>query len=321
MDWVFYIILFLGSGALLYIAGEWLVNGLMKLSRFLGWREFVVAFIIMAAAASIPNLFVGVNSALKGIPELSFGDVMGNNIAALTIAVAIAVLFTPKGEIPAQSRTVQASSLFTMVATILPLVLISDGFLSRGDGAILIATFLFYAYWLFIKKERFTRVYDNSEKIVALKIVLADVLKIGLGLLMLILASEGIVRSASFFASGLGVSLTLIGILIVGIGNSLPEVYFAAVSARRGETWMILGNLMGAVVIPATLVLGIIAIIHPIPVVNFSLAAISRFYLALAAIFFFSFTRSGLTIKKHEAWLLLFLFLAFVLSVILTAGY
>jgi len=88
-----YILIFLSCCALLYFSGEWVVGGLMRMARFLGWREFVVAFIVMAFAASLPNLFVGVTSDLRQIPQLSFGDVAGNNLVALTLAVAIAVLF------------------------------------------------------------------------------------------------------------------------------------------------------------------------------------------------------------------------------------
>ena len=114
----FYVLIFLACCVLLYFSGEWVVGGLMRMARFLGWREFVVAFFVMAFAASLPNLFVGITSALHKIPQLSFGDVAGNNLVALTLAVALAVLISKK-ELPAESRTVQTTSIFTIIAALL----------------------------------------------------------------------------------------------------------------------------------------------------------------------------------------------------------
>ena len=159
----FYIFIFIISCVILYFSGEWVVGGLMKIARFLGWREFVVAFFVMAFAASLPNLFIGITSALQQIPELSFGDVAGNNLVAMTLAVALAVLFAKGREITAESRTIQTTSIFTIVAAILPLILILDGTLSRADGIILILLFVFYLSWLFSKKERFTKIYDEHK--------------------------------------------------------------------------------------------------------------------------------------------------------------
>ena len=316
---ILYIVIFLICCALLYFSGNWVVGGLMRMARFLGWKEFVVAFFVMALAASLPNLFLGITSALRGVPELSFGDVAGNNLVALTLAIALAVLIGRK-ELPAESRTVQTTSIFTIIAAILPLILILDGNLSRIDGMLLIALFGSYIAWLFSKKERFTKIYD-THKIPILKeskVFLADLGRVILGIILLLVAAQGIVASAQFFAIGFNLSLILIGVLITGLGNALPEVYFGIISARKGETWMILGNLMGAVIVPATLVLGIVALIHPISGVDFSPFAIARIFLIISAIFFFFFVRTDRVITKKEAFFLLGIYIAFVLVEILT---
>jgi len=318
MLWL-YIVIFLICCALLYFSGNWVVGGLMRMARFLGWKEFVVAFFVMALAASLPNLFLGITSALRGVPELSFGDVAGNNLVALTLAIALAVLIGRK-ELPAESRTVQTTSIFTIIAAILPLILILDGNLSRIDGMLLIALFGSYIAWLFSKKERFTKIYD-THKIPILKefkVFLANLGRVILGIILLLVAAQGIVASAQFFAIGFNLSLILIGVLITGLGNALPEVYFGIISARKGETWMILGNLMGAVIVPATLVLGIVALIHPISGVDFSPFAIARIFLIISAIFFFFFVRTDRVITKKEAFFLLGIYIAFVLVEILT---
>ena len=93
MELIFYGAVFLGCALILYVSGEWVVHGLMRLSRVLHVREFVVAFFVMATAASLPNLFVGITSAMAGIPELSLGDVFGNNLIAMTLAATAGVFF------------------------------------------------------------------------------------------------------------------------------------------------------------------------------------------------------------------------------------
>ena len=310
----FYLLLFIACCAIFYFVGELVVSGLMRMAKFLGWREFVVAFIVIAFASSLPNLFVGISSALQKIPELSFGDVAGNNLVALTIAVALATFFA-KGGIPANSRAIQTTAIFTMVSAVLPLILVLDNNLSRIDGLILIGFFIFYLIWLFSKKERFTKVY-NGHKVHPFKDFknfLKDLLKVFLGIIFLIISSQGIVKSAQFFASTFSMSLISIGILVTGAGSALPEIYFAVASAKKGETWLILGDLMGAVIIPSTLVLGIVALICPFQISDFSPFLVARVFLVISALLFYFSVRSGHRISKKEAFILLLIYVAFLI--------
>jgi cation:H+ antiporter len=109
-----------------------------------------------------------------------------------------------------------------------------------------------------------------------------------------------------------GLPIGLVGILIVGVGSALPETYFATVAARKVQTWMTLGNIMGSVIIIGSLVLGIVALIKPIEITDFSPYVIARFFLVLAAVFFFSFVRTGRKLVVKEALLLLSLYIIFV---------
>lgn len=309
----FYILIFLFSCALLAVAGEWLIRALMRISKFLGLREFVVAFFTIAIAASLPNLFVGIFSAVQGIPELSFGDIIGGNVIDLTLAVALAILIS-NSRLETDSKLIRKSALFTAGIAVLPLFLVLDGALSRGDGALLIFVFFFYIYWLFSKEDRFSKVYDNEENsYFGFRGLLKDAGIILLSGAIILAAAGGIVKTASFFASTLGLPLILVGILIISVGNAIPEIYFAVVSARRGQNWMVLGDLMGSVISSATLVLGIVALIHPIIIVNLPAVAIARFFLAVSAVFFFIFIWTGKRICRREAVFLFLLFAAFIL--------
>ncbi len=310
---ILHILIFLISCLILSFAAKLLISGLTRMAKFLGWREFVVAFFVMAFAGSIPNLFLGFSSILHGIPELSFADVIGGNIVDLTLAVFLVTFLGKK--LPAKSKMVQSSSIFTAFIALLPLLLILDGLLSREDGILLIGIFILYVAWLFSKKERFTKVY-NSRKVStvnAFKIFIKDLTKVILGLMLLLLATEGIIRTAIFLAKELNLSLGLIGILIVALGNSLPEIYFAITCAKSGENWMVLGDLMGAVIVPSTLVLGIVALISPIKITNFAPFNIAGFFLIISSLFFLYFIKTEREITKKEGSLLFLIYILFVI--------
>ncbi|TFG35108.1 MAG: sodium:calcium antiporter [Parcubacteria group bacterium] len=311
----FYLLLFFACCAVFYFVGELVVSSLMRIAIFLGWREFVVAFIVVAFASSLPNLFVGISSALQGIPQLSFGDVAGNNLVALTMGVALATFFS-KGCLVTDSRAIQTTAGFTMVSAIMPIILILDGNLSRIDGIILIGFFCSYVVWLFSKKERFTKTYDGHKvsPLNDFKNFFKDLMKVFLGVLLLILSSQGIVKSAEFFANNFHMSLIAIGLLITGVGSALPELYFAIASAKKNETWLVLGDLMGAVIIPATLVLGTVALISPFTITDFSAFFVARIFLIIAAVFFYYSIRSGKHICRKEATILILIYIGFLVA-------
>ena len=311
-----YIIIFIASFFLLILSSNWLVGALTKIAKFLGWKEFVVAFFTMALASSIPNLLVGISSALHKIPALSFSEIVGGNIIDLTIAIALATLISREG-LSLASRVVQGSAIFVIVIAILPMLLAFDKTLSRMDGLVLISAFVVYISWLFNKRERFCKEYNHVAQLMGFKAIFKNLITLLIALALLLLAAEVIVRSVTYFSTALNFPIALIGILIVGLGNALPEIFFSIQAAKRGEDWMVVGNLMGSVIILITLVLGIVVLIRPIEIVNFSPFAIGRFFLIVSAAFFLLFLRTGKKITKKEAIFLLVIYLAFVLAEIL----
>ena len=121
-----------------------LVKSLVQIAKYLGWKEFIVAFFVMAFAASLPNLFVDLNAALHGMGQLAFGDIIGGNLVDLTLVMSIAIFFSRR-PISTESGMVQVSAIFTAAVAVLPLLLILDGWLGRFDGVVLISVFLAYA--------------------------------------------------------------------------------------------------------------------------------------------------------------------------------
>ena len=324
MEWLYGAIIFLLAGVLLYMAGEMLVSGLLRLARFYRLKEFIVAFFVMAFAGTLPNFFVGITSAMQGIPELSFGDVMGNNIVALTLAVALALFISPTKKLSLGNDTVKYTTFMTACAALLPLILISDGTLSRSDGLVLVLFFVVYVMWLFSREDNFSKVYEKDKVLPTKegrKEALVASLKVVGGLVLLAVAAQAVVYAAELFAIALGVPLMVIGVLVVGFGGALPELYFTVVTARKGETDMILGNLMGAVISPATLVLGIVAMIQPIHNDNLEFPLIGRLFLAAVALYFLYASYTSKTITMREGYALLMMYVLFLAALILSLGF
>lgn len=313
---LFYIFIFLLCCTALYFAGNWVVGGLSRVAKFFGWKEFVVAFFVMALAATLPNLFLGIVAIANGVPELSLGDIMGGNVVNMTLAVALSVFFSKNG-IDAKGRTVQTSLIFASVAAILPLAMILDGDLSRIDGLLLLSFFGIYVYWLLSKRERFKTIYNKQEMPPIGKqfgAYIGDISKIAAGIIGLIVIAQVIVYSANAFSDYWGISLPLIGILIIGLGNAFPEIYFGIVAAKAGKTKMILGNIMGAVIMSGTMALGFVAVVSPIQIADLSIFAVARYFLFAATVFFFICARTGQKITRKEAVLLLGVYIALLIT-------
>ncbi|MDP3882435.1 MAG: sodium:calcium antiporter [Candidatus Staskawiczbacteria bacterium] len=313
---VFQIIIFIVACFVLSWLSKSLVKTLVEVAKYLRWREFVVGFFVMAFATSLPNLFVDINAALHGFPELAFGDVLGGNLVDLTLVMALAVLFSKKG-IPAKSKMVQTTAFFTAIIAVLPLLLIMDKNLSRIDGVILILAFFMYVIWLFSKGDNFEKVYKSNKKeknVMDAFWFLKNSGKLLFLLILLVVSSFIVINTAQFFASAMGASLALVGVLIVGLGNSFPEAYFSVIAARKGEGWMILGDLMGSVIVCATLVLGIVALITPFQITDFSPFLIARAFTLLAVVLYVFAIRTDKKITKKEGLILLLMYILFLIA-------
>jgi len=311
-----YFAIFVSSCILLIFSGTWVVSSLTRIARFLRWKEFIVAFILMAFATSIPELFVGITSAISKIPQLSFGDIMGANIIDLSLAIGLVVLFL--GSIELERSTTRRNSIIIAIIAFLPLLLVLDGDLSRIDGIVLLLAFALYMTWLFERKEMFSKVYNGhktlAHDLVSIKIFLKSLAVFFGSILLLLAGAEGIIFSASYFAGLIGLPLGVIGIFLVGIGTTLPEMYFSIKAGKSGHEGMILGNLMGSVVINSTLVLGIVALIHPITIVDFSPYSIARGFLLITVIFFLFISKTHERISRKEAIILIGIYLLFLIT-------
>ncbi len=301
------VLIFLFSCFLIIFASRTIIDSLHRMTCRLGWKEFIVAFFAASIGAVIPELFIGVRAALKGVPELALGSIIGQNIILFTLSVAICTFILK--EIVVESRTVRAGATFALLAVILPFILLWDGVLSRVDGIILILSCSVYIFWLFSKGDHFLKKHEAPlPKCSPMK----DFLYVFIGFLFVVLSAEGIIYSAENLSIILDIPVAIFGLFAVGIGVALPETFFAIALAKKGHSWMILGGLLGAIALSSTLVLGIVAIINPIEVVNLASLRVGQFFLISGGFFLLLFIRTSNKITKREALFLLGIYLLFL---------
>lgn len=308
--------IFLGACFILSWLSSKLIKTLTEIAKYLKWREFIIAFFVLGFAASLPNLFVDLNAAFHGLQQISFGDIMGGNLVDLSLAMAIAVLMSRRF-ISTESKMVQSSAILTTIIAVLPWILVfRTGGLDRIDGIILILSFFAYAWWLFSKDARFKKVYADKKvrNINKKSFFVWSVVKVIIITAILLAASYAVVYSAQYFAQTLNVSLGLVGVLIVALGNCFPETYFAIVSARKEENWMVLGDMMASVIVCATLVLGVVALVAPFKISDFSPFFIARIFMVIACVFYLIFIASNKKLTKKEGLSLLLLYVVFLLT-------
>ena len=300
------LILFIISCIALVLSGSWLVKSLSKIASFLKISEFVAGFIIMAMATTLPELSVGITSALAKNTALALGTVIGSNIANLTIIIGIPILLA-RG-ITIHSPRTKTDALYMVFISIVPLTLMLMGRqLNRIDGIVLIAVFLIYARRMYVHGRIFKKEYAENN-IKRITIFLTTLLFI-VSMVVLFFAAKFVVQYATALSTDLALPPILIGLFLIAIGTSLPELIFGSQAVLKGHSEMMLGNIMGANIANLTLVLGITAIIYPITS-DFLLFITSGIYMLIITFIFATFVESGsrLYIKEGISLILLYIF-------------
>ena len=219
MTTLWFFLLFIFGIALLVRTSGWLVSLLTWMARYLKMSEYTVAFILMAAATSIPELFVGLNSALTGLPELSFGNILGANLLNVTLVLGIAATLRA---ITLEDERITHGASFVFTLTFTPLIMLLDGVLSRIDGALLVLIFFAYLRYLFVTSRLSDEDLNTVEPTPATfgEFVKKLFLFMG-GVLLLLLASRIVVFAAEAGAARFGIPAFLVGLIGISLGTTL----------------------------------------------------------------------------------------------------
>ncbi len=303
------LILLLVSCFVLVLSGSFLVKSLVKIASFLRLSEYVVAFIIMAFATSIPELFIGISSALAHNTALALGTVIGSNIADLTLVIGVAIVMSKYIKVKPKNR-IRRDTLYMFALVILPLVLmyIGDG-LSRSDGIVLLFVFIFYVYGMVKKRTKFTKEVENNVK--RRNIVLYS-MSFLISVALLYFSAKYVVKYANLLSIDLMFPPILVGLFLIAIGTSLPELVFEVKAVLSKHSEMALGNIIGSVIANSTLVLGVTALIYPITA-SYLLFIISGIFMMIITFLFMTFVQTSDQLHWKMGISLILLYVFFIM--------
>jgi cation:H+ antiporter len=304
-----HLVLLVISAVVLARSSVLLVDSITKIALKLKISEFLVGFILIAIGSSLPELLVGILSAAEGQPTLSLGNIIGSNIANLTLILGIPALVA--NGIRIQSQVRNREIIFMNILAVAPLLLLIDGTLGRWEGVLLILLFGLYLYNLIIRSTAYTRVIGNHRDRISLPI---QIILFVLGLATLLLSAEVLIRSGTAIACALGIPTILIGIFVLALGTSLPELSFNISAAVKRQGEILMGDTLGSVVANATLVLGVTAIIRPIIIERTDIFTTSTAVLIFSLLLFTRFVRSQYRVSIREGLILVLGYLIFAIA-------
>lgn len=240
------------------------VDGAVGVAQFLGMSTFLIGMLVVGFGTSAPEMVVSILSALNDTPQLALGNAYGSNIANIALILGATALVAP---VVVKKQAMLWDIPILVLMTVLTVLLLKDGNVSFADGAVLLVAFVALTLFNILMglKEKRNHEKESSEESVPVKVSIGkSVLWLLVGISLLIVSSRLLVWGAVNIAQALGVSDLLIGLTIVAVGTSLPELASSIAAARRGENDLAVGNVIGSNAFNTLVVVGIAAVIAPI---------------------------------------------------------
>lgn len=283
---------------------DWSIKYSTLLAESFNLSKFVVGYIIVAVISILPEAFIVITSALDGVPEFGLGTLLGSNVADLTLVIALVIFFSGK---PLKIESKIIKSFWLQIGILLvPLLLGYDGHFTRIEGAVLFVTGLIF-YYITLKGS------IGEFKAVEHRFRIKYILMLLVSMACLLLAAKLTVDYGILLANDLKINPMFVGMFLVAIGTTLPEMMFSLKAARKNHDSLAVGDILGTVTADATIVVGVLAIITPFSFPH-KLIYITGGFMLLSTFVLFRFMKSGKTISRQEGFLLLVLYIIFVLT-------
>ena len=301
-------ILMIIAGVVLVLWGaDRLTDGAVALAERMQIPQIVIGLTIVALGTSAPEFCVSLVSALKGTADLAVGNVVGSNIFNAMLIVGVAAMVAPMTILPSTVRKDVPVALLASVA--LTVMVLMDGDLSRVDAALLFVGFLAFM-WVTLRGAKGSHAIEQEQAAPRGYSVLKSVGLLVLGLACLVVGSNIFVDGATSVAQTLGVSEAVIGLTIVAGGTSLPELATSVVAARKGNSGIAIGNVLGSNVLNILLILGAAGLICPMQVQGITLVDFAMMTISVLLLWLFSYTK--LTVARWEGAVLTVLFFGYM---------
>lgn len=301
--------------------GELLVRGATALARHAGVTPAVIGLTVVAMGTSLPELVVSATAALGGQPAIAMGNVIGSNIFNVVGVLGITALITL---VPVTGSTVKLEwPVMALVSCLVPVVA-RDGLVDRSEGAFLLAGLVaFTLYMVYVGRQQVggpeeaqfaAEAERRSVHGPMARLALATG-AVGAGLLLLVFGGKILVLGAVELARFAGLTERVIGLTVVAIGTSMPEVAASVVAALRGRTDVAVANLLGSNIFNILGILGVTAVIQPVPVAAETLR-VDLVWMLLTAFVLFPVLRSGMRVSRLEGLLLLGIYAAYLVTLL-----
>lgn len=303
MDYIFLII-----GFVLLIKGaDFFVDGSAALAGYLKVPSVIIGLTIVAIGTSLPEAAVSISAGLAGSNEIAVSNIVGSNIFNTLVVVGASALIRP---FKADSQIVKRDLPVNFVVTIILYLFVIGGMLSRIEGLILLVGIITYIT-VMVRSALKNRVEEEIEPISLSKAALF----IALGLAAVVFGGDVVVDSATAIAKSLGLSETLIGLTIVAIGTSLPELVTSVVASRKGESGLALGNAIGSNIFNILFILGMSSTLMPIPVVSENIT--DTLVLIGICVLIYAFARFGEKIGRGKGLSMIAIYIAYTAYIIM----
>ncbi|AWW30311.1 sodium:calcium antiporter [Echinicola strongylocentroti] len=304
-----YLLIVLGFLILLG-GGKALVDGASAIAVKLGMSPGLIGMTIVAFGTSAPELLVSVTAALKGTSDIAIGNVIGSNISNITLVLGISALIYP---IRLNLKILKFDYSFTLLATLLFYILALNHVISFIDGIILFATLILINWYYFTKADEVPDEFTTEEAEEAKREpIIKSILYILVGMVGLYFGAELLVNNAVTLAQEYGVSERIIGVTIIAIGTSLPELATSVIAARKKETDIALGNILGSNMQNILSIIGVTAMIKPIEVSDLFLSSDFLWMIGFTVLLF-PIMRTGFKISRSEGGLLLAVYIIYLI--------
>jgi cation:H+ antiporter len=254
-------ILFAGL-ALLYFGSSILVEGSASTAIMFAVRPVIVGLTIVSFATSAPELLVSLMAAYKGSGGISIGNILGSNVINIALVLGISAVIRP---VSIKKQVVMVEIPYMIFISFVFWLLCLDSMIGRTDGIILIISLIiFLVYGILTAKDKSNGKVSRENR--SINQILKNIFYIVAGIVMLAFGANFVVKEAIVIASKLGLSQTFIGISVVALGTSLPELATSAVAAARGESDISVGNVVGSNLFNICLVMGVVGIFNPMAI-------------------------------------------------------
>ena len=252
-------ILILAAGFVLLVTGaDWFVDGASAIAEKLRIPPLIIGLTIVAMGTSAPEAAVSISAALKGNADITIGNIVGSNILNILIILGLSAAIAP---LAVEQSTIRRDMPFLLGISLLLIVQGWDGSITRFDGLIMMILFTAYLIFLLVRARR----QPQQDSINAGQRSLWQIPLTAIGLTAIVIGSNLAVDAACTIARLLGISERLIGLTIVALGTSLPELFTSVIAARKGNADIAIGNIVGSNVFNILFVVGLSAVIVPVP--------------------------------------------------------